>query len=80
MSGPVEQRIFFYQPSAPRPYVNRQKEKKLHGAIVIHERPIPNYLLEPAKREEQKAYFTRPAQFTVTLRYRIVEDIKTGSG
>jgi len=71
--GPVEQRVFLYQPASPRPYVNRQKEKKLHGAIAVHERSIPLDLLDPAKTKELKAYFTQPVQFTITLRYRASE-------
>ena len=74
MSEPVKQTIFFYQPAAPRPYVNRQQEPKLHGAVAVYERPVQIDLLEPEKREAQKAYFTRPVQFTITLRYRIAED------
>jgi integrase/recombinase XerD len=70
MAKPVSQRTFLYQPASPRHYVNAEGKPSLHGAIVVHQRPFLVDLMGPNMREEQKAYLTKPVQFTLTLRYQ----------
>lgn len=68
---PVTQRTYTYPAGRPIPYVNRDKENKLYGGIIVYQEPVPIELLAKEKEAELMAYSEHPVHFTIDLRYRL---------